>query len=323
MRSIGLWRFGLPDVLKVLELPDPHPGRGQVRVRVTAAAVNPSDTILRSGWLKEHFDRNPFLGEFPRPPYVPGWDVAGIVDEVGNGIGAELAVGTPVLAVTLPVGGDGAYSQYVVVNAASVVSIRDGFDPVAACTLPMNGLTAQLALDRLELGGGMVVGVTGAAGVLGGYVVQLAKARGLTVLADSSDDDHRWVSGLGADHVLPRGTRFGPAVRDVVPRGVDGVVDCAIMDGDVAPSVADGGTVVTLRRFTGDDARGISWRPVYVKDYLERTDKLVDLRDRVEAGDVTLRVADRYRAEDAADAHRRLEAGGVRGRLVLTFDDHG
>lgn len=321
MRSVGLWQFGPPDVLDVLELPDPHPCRGQVRVRVTAAAVNPSDTILRSGWLKDHFDRNPFLGEFPRPPYVPGWDVAGFIDEIGDGVGAGLAVGTPVLAVTLPVGGDGAYSQYVVVNMASVVPVRDGFDLFTGCTLPMNGLTAQLALDRLGLDGDMVVGVTGAAGVLGGYVVQLAKARGLTVLADSSDDDYSWVSALGADHVLPRGTPFGSALRKVVPRGADGVVDCAIMDEGVASAVADGGAVVSLRRFSCNDSRGLSWRPIYVKDYLERTDKLLELRDHVDAGVVSLRMADRYRAQDAADAHRRLEAGGVRGRLVLTFDD--
>lgn len=136
MRAIGVNEWGGPGALEVVELPEPHAGPGQVRIRVHAAAVNPTDTGLRNGSRAERQRKDP-------PPYVPGMDAAGVVDELGEGAGGGLAVGDAVMAIVVPDGTHGAYSEYVVVPAGSVVRAPSGADHVHAATLPMNGLTAR------------------------------------------------------------------------------------------------------------------------------------------------------------------------------------
>ncbi len=162
--------------------------------------------------------------------------------------------------------------------------------------------------------------MTGAAGSFGGYVVQLAKADGLTVVADAAPADEDLVRELGADVVLPRGEGFATAVRERYPDGVDGLADGSVQDAEVLPAVRDGGAVATVRGYRGDGERGLRVHPVVVREYGTDRAALDRLRQQVEAGQLTLRVAGTVPAADAAEAHRRLEAGGVRGRLVLTFD---
>jgi NADPH:quinone reductase-like Zn-dependent oxidoreductase len=181
----------------------------------------------------------------------------------------------------------------------------------------MNGLTARLALEVLGLEPGQTLAVTGAAGALGGYAIQLAKADGLRVVADASPDDEKLVNDLGADIVVARGPDFAQSVRDVVPEGVDGLIDGAVLDQVAAYPVRDGGRVATVRGFKGEEVRGITFHPVWVRDYAKEQIELDRLRQQVEDGQVTLRVAGTLPAEQAAEAHRRLEAGGIRGRLVL------
>jgi NADPH:quinone reductase-like Zn-dependent oxidoreductase len=183
----------------------------------------------------------------------------------------------------------------------------------------MNGLTARLALDVLDLDPGQWLAVTGAAGAVGGYTLELAQAEGLQVVADASTADRKLVEGLGADVGVERGPGVADRVRSVVPQGGDGVVDAALLNELAAPAVHDGGGVATLRGFTGRPDRDIAWHPVYVRDYALAHGKLDQLRDLVEAGSVTLRVARTFSAVAAPEAHRLLEAGGVRGRLVLEF----
>jgi len=312
MRAVAVTEFGGPDALHVVDLPEEHAGPGEVRVRVTAFAVSPTDTNLRSGFYVE---RDP-VGV---PPYVPGMDAAGVLVEVGEGVETDLAVGDHVMAVVVPGGAHGAYREDLVLPARSVVRVPAGVDDVAASTLPMNGLTARLVLDELALRPGQVLAVTGAAGAFGGYVVQLAKADGLTVVADAGPGDEELVRSLGADVVVPRGDEVAAAVRAAFPAGVDGLADGSVQDGAVLAAVKDGGVVGTVRGYTGDGRRGLRVVPVMVRDYAEEREKLDALRVAVEEGVLTLRVAGTVPAEQAAEAHRRLEAGGVRGRLVVTF----
>lgn len=309
MKAIGVVEFGGPDALQVVDLPEPHAGPGEVRIRVHAAAVNPTDTGLRAG------RRQP---DVP-PPYVPGMDAAGVIDQVGDGVREDLRVGDHVMAIVVPSGAHGAYAESIVVPAESVAHVPAGATDVAACTLPMNGLTARMALDHLALPAGAALAVTGAAGAFGGYVVQLGKADGLRVIADASESDEALVAGLGADEVVRRGDDVATRFRTVVPEGVDGLADGALLDAAVADAVRDGGRIATVRGYTGPTDRNISWHPVMVRDYYKEQAKLDRLREQAESGAVTLRVADTYPAERAAEAHRRLEKGGVRGRLVLTF----
>ena len=139
MRAIGLLVHGGPEVLEVVDLPELHAGPGQVRLRVHAAAVNPPDTMTRNGSRAEQQKVDP-------PPYVPGMDAAGIVDEVGEGVTTGVKVGDAVMAMVVPTGSHGAYREQIVLDARSVVSAPAGTTHVEACTLPMNGLTARLSL---------------------------------------------------------------------------------------------------------------------------------------------------------------------------------
>lgn len=319
MRVIGFTEFGAPEVLHEIELAEPHAGPGQVRLTVHAAAVSPSDTVSRSGQIRDmmlQFDPNYRL---PDPPYVVGWDAAGVIDEIGPGTETALQVGDRVVAVADPIALKGAYVEYLVVSPASVAAAPTNSDHISACTLPMNGLTARLALDKLALPAGAMLAVTGAAGAFGGYVVQLAKADGLRVVADASEADEELVRSLGADVVVRRGADVAERIRAAVPDGVDGLADGAVQDDAIVAAVRDGGGIVTVRGHTGSGERGIRWHPIMVNEYTADQAKLDRLCRQVESGEVTLRVADSYPAAEAAQAHRRLEAGGVRGRLVLTF----
>jgi NADPH:quinone reductase-like Zn-dependent oxidoreductase len=282
-----------------------------VRLRVAAAAVSPTDTHLVLG---AYADRDPVK----QPPWVPGMDVAGVVAEVGDGVD-HLRVGDPAMGIVVPTGAHGAYREDLVLPGGSVVRAPAGSDAAAASTLPMNGLTARMALDRMGLDPGRVIAVTGAAGGFGGYVVQLAKADGLTVVADASEADEQLVRELGADVVVRRGDDVADRIREHFPAGVDGLADGSVQDALVLPAVRDGGAVATVRGYRGDGQRGVRVLPTRVSRAAEDRAALDRLRQQVEDGVLTLRVAQTFPAEEAASAHRALARGGVRGRLVLTF----
>jgi NADPH2:quinone reductase len=311
MRAVAVTEFGGPEVLHVVDVPAEPLGPGQVRLRVQAATVNPTDTHARSG---AYADRDPVK----TPPWVPGMDVAGVVTEVGAGVD-HLEVGDPAMGIVVPFGPYGGYREDKVLPGNSVVRVPKGVDVVAASTLPMNGLTARLALDLMGLARGQVLAVTGAAGAFGGYVVQLAKADGLTVVADASEADEQLVRDLGADVVVRRGDDVADRIRQHAPDGVDGLADGSVQDALVLPAVKDGGAVATVRGYRGDGQRGLRMFPTLVRRVAEDRAALDRLRQQVEDGVVTLRVAQTFPAEEAAEAHRLLERGGVRGRLVLTF----
>ncbi|MFR9730877.1 NADP-dependent oxidoreductase [Saccharopolyspora sp. MS10] len=311
MRVVGVDEFGGPDVLREFQVPLPEAGPGEVRLRVRAAAVNPTDTALRSGAYAERLRSDP-------PPHVPGMDVAGEVDQLGEGVD-DLAVGDRVMAIVVPRGAHGGYSEGLVLPARSVVRMPAGVGFAAAATLPMNALTARRALDLLDLPPGRTIAVTGAAGAFGGYVVQLAKSEGLRVIADAAERDRELVRSLGADVVVARGDDVAERIREVEPDGVPAIADGAVHDELVLPAVRDGGRVATVRGFTAEAGRGITYHPVNVRDQAREREKLDRLRVQAEEGVLDLRVARTLPAAEAAEAHRALEAGGVRGRLVLEF----
>jgi NADPH:quinone reductase-like Zn-dependent oxidoreductase len=312
MRAVGLFTHGGPEVLQVVELPEVHAGPGEVRIRVHAATVNPTDVGVRNGSRAEQQKADP-------PPYVPGLEAAGIIDEVGSGVPDRLKVGDAVIAIVVPKGSHGAYREQIVLDARSVGRAPAGKTYAEAATLPMNGLTARRSLDLLALSPGQVIAVTGAAGAYGGYVIQLAKADGLTVIADASEKDEALVKSLGADIVVRRGDNVAARIRQHCPQGVDGLADGALLNERAIPAVRDGGAFTSLRGFPGVPQRDIRFTATMVRAYAQEFEKLDRLRQQVEAGQITLRVAEIYPPEKAADAHRRLEAGGTRGRLVIQF----
>jgi NADPH:quinone reductase len=315
MKVVGLRQFGGPEVLEIIDLPEPHPGPGEVRIRVHAAAVNPSDLAVRASGYSGRMAGLPL-------PHIPGWDAAGVIDEIGPGADGRFAIGDKVVALAFAFSPTkGAYQQQLIVPAASVVRAPKDLDFPAASTLLMNALTARLGLDGMALKPGQTLGVTGSAGALGGFVIQLARADGLKVIADVSElpADRTLVKRLGADELVARGAGFTERVQALVPGGADGIFDTALLNGAAVPAIADGGVLVTVRAWNEPVERGIRVFPVLVVAGLTDTTMLERLRDQADAGVLTARVARVLPASRAAEAHRILERGGVRGRLVLDF----
>jgi NADPH:quinone reductase len=311
MRAVAFTRFGGPEVLEVADLPVPEPGPGEARVRVAAATVNPTDLGLRSG-------RRAAALAALTPPFVPGMELAGTVDAVGPD--TDWTVGERVFAIVLPMRtGRGAQAEYVVVPVESMARVPEGTGLEPAATLPMNGLTARRALDLLALEPGQTLAVTGAAGAVGGYAIQLGVAQGLRVIAVASPRDEPLVKRLGAEALVPRGSDAADGIRKLAPDGVDGLVDAAVIGAAILPAIRDGGRLAAVREFVGETQRGITIERVAVSDYARNTAELERLATMVAEGTLTLRVAETFAPEQAAQAHRTLEAGGVRGRLLIVF----
>ncbi len=302
MRAVAVTALGGPEVLQVVELPDPVAGPGQVVVRVRAACVNPADLATRTG-------HNP--GGPQQPPFLLGWDIAGEVVEAGEGV-ADLRPGDRVAGMIpgyLTRGKPGGYAELVAADAEWLVPVPAGLDLALAATVPLNGLTARHALDMMALPGPTTVLVTGASGGVGGFAAELAVRAGHQVVAQASHDDEDWVRGLGVDKALPRSADLAtvgpvPAVLDAVP-----------LDQAASGAVADGGTLITTRPTTPvDPARGV--RQDFVLVHIDQPALRDLIRDLAE-GRLRTRVAATLPLAEAAEAHRRAEAGGLRGKLVL------
>ncbi|MGW5263106.1 zinc-binding dehydrogenase [Microbispora sp. NPDC004025] len=295
--------------VRVVETPDPEPGPGQVRIRVEAAAVNPIDLITASGALPDY-------GLTPRlEAYALGWDVAGVVDRAGAGVTAlrsgERVIGLSDRLTDRPK----AQSDLVVLDETAVAPAPAGVAAPEASTLPLNALTAVQALDLAGLDKGETLLVTGAAGGLGGYLVELATARGIRVAAVSAPGDEPLVRGFGAEWFIPRGADLAATVRAVVPGGVDSVVDAAVAGLPALDAVRNGGAFVAVAAGQAPlPLRGIRVSTVFVR---ADADQLFDVTKLAEAGLLTTRVAGTYPLERAAEAYERLRGGGLRGRLVL------
>ena len=294
MRAAVVTEFGGPEVVEVVEVGVPEPGSRQIRIKVAAAAVNPVDVGVRVGVFGGAGER---LGL--------GWDVAGTVDAVGAAAG--WAVGVQVVALVYGVGKSlGTYADYVVVDADAVAVAPVSVDAAHAATVPLNALAAAQALDLLALEAGQSLLVTGAAGAVGGYAVQLAVRQGLSVVGLAREADEELVRSLGAGRFVS---------GEVAPRSVDAVLDAAIVGESALEWVRDGGAFVAVIPHTEPaPVRGVRTAAVEVSADGARLAELVAL---VDEGVLTARVAQTYALADVVKAHVRLAEGGVRGRLVL------
>ena len=297
--------FGGPEVLRLAERPDPAPAPGEVVVRIRAANVNPTDLSVRSGQARA---RMPDL----QPPIVPGWDLAGEVVAVGSEANG-FAPGDRVLGM-IPfgrIGGRvGAYAQAAAVDPGWLAPLSEAIDHVVAATLPLNALTARQALDLIAAPPGATLLVTGASGAVGGFATQLAAREGYRVLAQASDDDEDWVASLGAAEVLPRSTdlaSIGP---------VDAVLDAVPLGPDCTATLRAGGIAVFTRPpRPAEPQRDVRFETVLVQSNAEQ---LRALTADLEAGRLRTRIAEVLTLEQAARAHELNEAGGLRGKVVLT-----
>jgi NADPH:quinone reductase-like Zn-dependent oxidoreductase len=308
MRAVIVRRPGGPEVLEVADLPDPRPGPGQVRIRVGAAAVNRIDLSTRSGALAR-------AGLLPRADRVGlGWDVAGVIDEVGPGV-RRRAPGEDVIGLRDVLSAGGAQADWVVLDEDATAPAPRSVALSDAATLPLIGLTADRALALAGLRPGRTLLVTGAAGGVGGLLLQLAALRGIRTVAVADPSDEKEVRHRGADEFVARTDRLGAAVRATVPGGVDAVVDAAVAGVTAHEALRAGGVFVApVAPFAPPPLRDTR---VVVPEVWADGGRLTELAALVDAGLLTLRVADVLPLARVAEAHRRLTAGGVRGRLVL------
>jgi NADPH:quinone reductase-like Zn-dependent oxidoreductase len=309
MKAVVLERFGDPEVLRVHDVERPKAGLGGALVRVAAAGVNPVDVATRSGELGDWFGT---------PPFVLGWDVSGVVEELGLGV-AHLAVGDEVLGLVRFPERAGAYAEYVAAPAYQLTRKPAQLDHAAAAALPLAGLTAQQALDLTGVQAGQRVLVHAAAGGVGHLAVQIAKARGATVIGTARAGKHDFLRELGVDEPID----YTAAPFEEVVGDVDVVIDMIGEDYGARSlrTLRTGGTLAVMVGTVSDAvAQAASEAGVRVINHLVHPDGpgLARLVELVERGALRI-VLDRVvPLERAAEAHAISETGRARGKIVLS-----
>lgn len=295
--------FGGPDVLAVVEVPEPHAGAGQVRVRVRAAGVQPFDTMVRRG------DAQGFVQvDFPQ---TTGNELAGVIDEVGEGVSGFVA-GDEVIGFTTM----DAVAELVVVSADHIIIKPARMPWVEAGVLSVCGQTAHIALSGLRVGAGDTVLIHGAAGGVGTMAVQLARVWGARVIGTASERNHDYLRGLGATPVT-YGPGLADRVRAIAPEGVDAAFDAAGRDA-IAPSlelVKDKERVGTI-----GDYRGAQQYGVRMLGGTRTAARLAELAELHIEGKLRVHIQAAYPFAQAAQAHRDVESGHVRGKVVLVSE---
>lgn len=305
MKGIRLHEFGGPDVLKYEDIPRPEPKAGDVLVRVQAAGVIATDWQFRSGLMPG------FLGI--TLPATPGWDVSGTVEALGPGVD-RLRVGDEVYAM-LP--GQGGYAEYAVAHADTVAFRPASLDAIEAGAVPLAATTAYKCLyTTAQVSDGQTVLIHGAAGGVGSFAVQLAKARGASVIAVASGKNLAFVRSLGADQVIDHGAvRFEDFAQDV-----DVVLDVIGGDniGRSLHALRKGGLLVTI---AGQPPGPESLAPQSLRAAFVSAEPdgeaLLAITRLIEDGRVKPHIHRVLPLAEAAEAHRTLEAGQVQGKLVL------
>ncbi|GAA4854934.1 NADP-dependent oxidoreductase [Saccharopolyspora rosea] len=310
MRAISQDVLGGPEVLREVELPRPEPGISELLVRVRAAGVNPTDWKHRASGM--------FLGQ---PPFVLGWDVSGVVEEIGRGV-TLFKPGDEVMGMLPYPHGVGSHAEYVTAPARAFAPKPSDVDHVRAGAVPLAALTAWQALvDTARLEPGQRVLVHAAAGGVGHFAVQIAKARGAHVIGTASAAKHDFLRGLGADELVDyRETDFAEAVRDV-----DVVLDT--IGGETRTrslrTLRSGGTLVSIlptgRRelVAAAEARGVRGEELVVEaDHAGMT----AIADMVADGTLVPTIAATFPLAEAAKAHELGETGRTTGKIVLVVD---
>lgn len=306
MKAVRFHETGTAEVLRYEDADQPVPGAGEVLVRVAGSAFNPADGGIRGGFL-------PFPVALP---HVPGYDVSGTVDALGDGV-EGLVVGQDVVGF-IPMIADGSAAQYVVAPAADLVAAPTGIPLPDAAGLPSVALTASQAL--FEAGGlqaGQRVLINGAGGPVGGYAVQLARRAGAYVVATASPRSERGVKAAGADEVIDHTTT---SVLDAVTEPVDLLLNLAPITAEafatLAARVRDGGVVVSTTPTVttpGDEARGVRAVTVFLHPDADVLSGLVAL---VDSGDLHVEIARRVPLSELPEIHRQADAGQVHGKVV-------
>jgi NADPH2:quinone reductase len=302
MRAVTFSTLGGPEVIETIDLPDPTASPGEVLIAVEAATINPADADARSGAFGQ---RIPAQRD---GHWITGWDLAGHITAVGDGVDTSL-VGTYVVGFSAWFStGVGTQASLVALPVANIATADENIPAASLTTIGLNALTALQAIDLAGAAAGSTLLVTGAAGGVGGYAVELAAQRGTVVTAIGAASDRETLLGFGATTFIKRGT-------DLSGLAVDAVFDPAGAGDEAIAAVRDGGVYVTAGA-PSDPPRGITGLAVGV---VPDTAQLQQLADLAAEGKLTMRVAETFDAADAVAAYSKLTERGLRGRVVLTF----
>lgn len=297
MKAAQFHRFGGPEVLQIVELPDPHPGPGEIRIQVRAAGINPSDWKKRQGQLD------------PELPQTLGYEAAGVVDELGDGV-VDVALGDRVFGFCTA--GQAQAELAVLTHYAPVPS---PLDFAGAAALPAAVETATRALDQLGVDGSSTLLISGASGSIGRAAVQLAVARGARVIGTAGPSHHDDLRSMGAEPVS-YGDGVIERVRALAPDALDAALDVAgsgILP-DLIQLTGDPERVVTIADFAGAQQHGVRFSS---GDAGRALHALAGIGALIGSGRFTLPVAQTFPLDDIAEAHRAGENGRPRGKLVL------
>ncbi|MDF2680178.1 MAG: alcohol dehydrogenase [Brevibacillus sp.] len=303
MKAAGILSFGGPEVLQLIEVDTPQANANQVRVRVKAAGVQPFDLSVRSGWAppggKVHF------------PQILGNEFAGIVDQVGEEV-TSFSIGDEVIGFRVL----GCQAEYVVVPPDQLVKKPQLMPWEEAATLSASGQTAHTALEVLGVRKGETVLVHAAAGGVGTFAVQIARASGATVIGTASESNHDYLRSLG---VIPvsYGKGLVDRVREVAPNGVDVALDAIGREALSASAelVKQRDRIGTIVEFDLGQQLGV--RVIRSQRSASRLQALVDLYER---GLLRVPIREKFPLHMACDAHRELESGHGRGKVVIVIE---
>jgi NADPH:quinone reductase-like Zn-dependent oxidoreductase len=307
MKAVRFHEVGGPEVLRYEEIDQPSPAAGQVRVRVAASAFSAADAGMRAGALPIPVDL----------PHVPGYDVSGVVDALGEGVD-HLALGDAVIGF-LPMGRDGGAAEYVVAPAEALVHAPTSIPLTDGAALPSVALTAWQALfDDGRLEAGQRVLVVGAGGVVGKYAVQLARRAGVHVVATASPRSIEAVRAAGADEVVDHTAQD---LLGAVESQVDVLLNLAPLDPErfaaLVALVRDGGAVVSTTAYMttpDDESRGVRAATVFVRPDRDRLTELVSL---VDDGQITVEVTRRIPLVELPALHAEAATGQLRGKVLV------
>jgi NADPH:quinone reductase len=311
MRAVRVEQFGL-DQVQVQDLPDPVPGMGEVLIATEAATINPADAAVTSGAA---------AGRFPpgaTGPFTPGWDLVGRITACGDGVDRAL-IGTKALGFSLWFESiRGTQASLVALPIGNVVPAPDGLPATQLTTVGLNGLTAWRGLADLKLKDGETLVVTGAKGGVGGFALELAASRGLSVLGVVHDDgDKAEAIALGAAAAVTADGDLADQVRKVVRNGADALLDTASIGAPALGAVRDGGKYVTVTNLPSPE-RGID---VFRSGGRMDAEALATLADMASTGRLHTPVAKVFDLDDARAAYMAFAKRAGRGRIVLSFPE--
>ncbi len=310
MRAFALEELGRPG--SVMDVPDPEPAEGQVRIRVAAAGLNPFDNAVAQGYLKDQMEH--------RLPLIPGADASGIVEALGEGV-LELSIGDEVFG---SVGkrhlGEGTFAELATMSTGTIARKPASIDHTDAAAIPVAGGTALTMVETASVSDGDVVVAIGATGGVGSYLVQLAAKRGARVLAVNSAENADYARKLGAVEVIDYDAGdVVEAVRSLAPDGVDVIAEMHRGDDTarLAALVRSGGRVVSAVGGADEEtlkAQGIESANIMG---MVATEPLELLAGMLERGEIVSPEIKTSPLAEAAEAFEQIASGHTRGKIVV------